>query len=117
MKLPVLSCCCTHPGAASSTLGTAVLFQTCCRDTTCYTSIMTATLDEIHRDPAILDRAIQAQAELEIIKSGRVAARFLPQPTLTIEEARELMRVRFASPDWTFEVGEPMSREERNARS
>jgi len=39
---------------------------------------MTATLEEIHRDPAILDRAIAHREPLEITQGGAIAARLLP---------------------------------------
>ena len=39
---------------------------------------MTASLEEIHRDPAILDRAIAQQETLEITHGGAVAATLLP---------------------------------------
>lgn len=40
----------------------------------------------------------------------------LPKAVLGVEEARQVMRERFAVPDWEFTVGQPMTREERNAR-
>lgn len=39
---------------------------------------MTATLDEIHRDPAILDRAIERREKLEILHRGQLAAEVVP---------------------------------------
>jgi hypothetical protein len=39
----------------------------------------TTTLDEIHRDPAILDRAIAQHEPLEIFQAGRLAARMVPE--------------------------------------
>lgn len=77
---------------------------------------MTATLEEIHRDPAILDRAISRQERLDIVAEGKVAATLLPNAMSGLEEARRVMRERFAAPDWEFTVGQPMSRDERNAR-
>ena len=41
--------------------------------------MQTTTLDEIHRDPAILDRAIARHEPLEIFQSGRLAARMVPE--------------------------------------
>jgi hypothetical protein len=40
--------------------------------------MMTATLDEIHRDPAILDRAIERRETLEILHLGQLAAEVVP---------------------------------------
>ena len=40
---------------------------------------MTATLEEIHRDPAILDRAITRGESLEIVAAGVVAATMVPR--------------------------------------
>lgn len=40
---------------------------------------MTATLEEIHRDPEILDRAIANRESLEIIAAGVVAATMIPR--------------------------------------
>jgi hypothetical protein len=42
-------------------------------------SDMTATLEEIHRDPAILDRAIARGESLEIIAAGALAATMVPR--------------------------------------
>ena len=39
---------------------------------------MTATLEEIHRDPTILDRAIEQRIPLKITAGGTVAATLLP---------------------------------------
>jgi hypothetical protein len=77
---------------------------------------MTTTLEEIHRDPAILDRAILRRETLDIVAGGEVAATLLPKAGSSIGEARRVMSERFAAPDWSFSVGEPMTREERNAR-
>jgi hypothetical protein len=77
---------------------------------------MTATLQEIHRDPAILDRAISRRERLDILTDGELAATLMPAMALSVEEARRVMRERFAAPDWEFSVGTPMSRDERNAR-
>lgn len=41
--------------------------------------MQTTTLDEIHRDPAILDRAIAKHEPLEIFQAGRLAARMVPE--------------------------------------
>jgi hypothetical protein len=78
---------------------------------------MTASLDDIHRDPAIVDRAIEARERLDILAGGKVAATLVPNAGPTAEEARQLMRARFAKPDWAFSVGDAMSRDERNARA
>ncbi|HEY3897213.1 MAG TPA: hypothetical protein VGM54_01285 [Chthoniobacter sp.] len=77
---------------------------------------MTTTLDDIHRDPTILDRAILCRERLDILTEGEVAATLWPKITPSLEEARRLMRERFSAPDWQFSVGHPMSRDERNAR-
>ncbi len=78
---------------------------------------MTTTLEEIHRDPAILDRAISRQEELEIMAGGEVAATLLPKSRSSPDEARKTMQKRFAVPDWEFALGVPlMNRDERNAR-
>lgn len=78
---------------------------------------MTTTLEDIHRDPAILDRAISRREELDIVADGEVAATLLPKIRLSVEEARKTMQERFAAPDWEFVNGTPvMSRDERNAR-
>ena len=77
---------------------------------------MTATLEEIHHDPAILDRAIARAEPLDILEAGQVTAKLLPQAAGGIVEARQKMRERFAQSDWSFSVGVPMTREERNAR-
>ena len=77
---------------------------------------MTTTLEEIHRDPAILDRAILRQERLDILAGGEVTATLLPKVVLAVEDARRVMRERFAAPDWEFTAGTPMSRDERNAR-
>lgn len=74
---------------------------------------MTATLDEIHSDPRILDRAISRRERLDILEGTVVAATLLP----AVEEARRLMGERFAAPDWEFSAGIPlMNSDERNAR-
>jgi hypothetical protein len=77
---------------------------------------VTTTLEDIHRDPAILDRAISRQERLDILAGGEVAATLWPRVAPSVEEARRLMRERFAVPDWQFSVQQPMSRDERNAR-
>ncbi len=40
---------------------------------------MTATLDDIHRDPAILDQAIARGERLEIFENGAVTATLVPK--------------------------------------
>lgn len=78
---------------------------------------MTTTLAAIHRDPAILDRAIAGRERLDIVAGGEVIATLLPAATAGIEEARRVMRERFAAPDWEFAVGQPsMGREEAPRR-
>lgn len=77
---------------------------------------MTTSLDEIHRDPKILDRAISRRESLDIVAGGEVAATLLPKTKLSIEAARRVMQKRFAAPDWQFAVGAPVTRDERNAR-
>ena len=39
---------------------------------------MTATLEQIHSDPAILDRAISRHEQLDIVSGGGVAATLTP---------------------------------------
>ena len=77
---------------------------------------MTTTLEEIHRDPAILDRAISRRETLDIVAGGEVTATLLPKAASSVEDARRVMQARFAAPDWEFSAGAPMSRDERNAR-
>lgn len=77
---------------------------------------MTATLEDIHRDPAILDRAISRREALDIVSDGEVTATLLPKTALSVADARRVMKARFDAPDWEFSVGVPMSRDERNAR-
>ena len=77
---------------------------------------MTTTLEEIHRDPAILDRAILRRETLDILADGEVTATLLPKAAVSVADARRVMQARFAAPDWEFTVGAPMSRDERNAR-
>ena len=76
---------------------------------------MATTLDEIHRDPAILDRAILGREPLEILLAGEITATLVPKEVLSVSDARRRMRERFAAPDWSLSVGEPMSRDERNS--
>ena len=40
---------------------------------------MTATLDDIHRDPAILDQAIARGESIEIFQNGTVTATLVPR--------------------------------------
>ncbi len=77
---------------------------------------MITTLEEIHRDPAILDRAISRREPLDILAGGEIAATLLPKMALSVAAARRVMQMRFAAPDWEFTAGVPMSRDERNAR-
>ena len=72
---------------------------------------MTATLEQIHEDPAILDRAIFQREALDIISNGVVAGVFTPterapQPTgyeghkrLTPTELGEIAALLAAAPD------------------
>jgi hypothetical protein len=77
---------------------------------------VTTTLEDIHPDPTILDRAISLRERLDIVAEGQIAATVWPRVTPTIEEARRLMHERFAASNWQFSVHQPMSRDERNAR-
>jgi hypothetical protein len=70
---------------------------------------MTTTLEEIHRDPAILDRAISRREQLDFLAGGQVTATLLPMVVLSVADARRVMQARFTA-------GTPMSRDERNAR-
>jgi hypothetical protein len=63
---------------------------------------MTTTLEELHRDPATLDRAISRREELDILSGGEVAATLLPKIHLSIEETPQAMRERFAAGDWSL---------------
>jgi hypothetical protein len=77
---------------------------------------MNTTLEEIHRDPAILDRAISRRERLDILEGGEVTATLLPRSAVSVGDARRVMRDRFAAPDWEFTAGTVMTRDERNAR-
>lgn len=77
---------------------------------------MTATLEDIHRDPVILDRAISRREPLDILADGEVTATLLRKASLSVADARRVMQARFDSPDWEFTAGIAMSRDERNAR-
>lgn len=77
---------------------------------------MNATLQEIHRDPAILDRAIFQREPLEIFDGGVVTATLVPSAAISVEDARRVMRERFAKQDWEFSAAAVMNRDERNAR-
>ena len=77
---------------------------------------MTTTLADIHRDPAILDRAISRRERLDILAAGEVTATLLPRLAPLVKEARRMMRERFDAPDWEFHMGAAMTRDERNAR-
>ncbi len=77
---------------------------------------MTATLDQIHRDPAIIDRAIGLSERLDILSAGILKATMLPTDAPSVEEARRVMQERFARSDWQFGVGPIMNRDERNSR-
>jgi hypothetical protein len=39
---------------------------------------MKATLEEIHRDPAIIDRAIERQESVDVVSEGQVKGTFKP---------------------------------------
>lgn len=84
---------------------------------------MTATIQEIHEDPGILDRAIESRERLEIISDGRLTATVVPNSEVSIdeterriEEARRIMDRKFATRDWKFSMSTPMTRDERNSR-
>lgn len=77
---------------------------------------MTTTLEQIHRDPAILDRAIFRHERLDIIAGGEITATLFPKMAPSTEEALQWMQKRFAAPDWEFCPGLPMNRDERNSR-
>lgn len=78
---------------------------------------MTATLEQIHLDPEILDRAIERSESLDIVSNdGVVTATVVPKVTSSIADARRVMAARFAAQDWKFSVGTPMTRDERNSR-
>ena len=77
---------------------------------------MTATLQEIHKNPEILDRAIAGKQNLEIFVRGEHAATLAPVIRASPEDSRRSMARMFANPDWQFAVGTPMSRDERNSR-
>ena len=81
-----------------------------------YPSRMTATLEQIHLDPWIIDRAIERNEPLEIVSDGVVVATVIPKVPTFIEDARRVMAARFVAQDWKFPVGAPMSRDERNSR-
>lgn len=80
-----------------------------------YRSAMAATLEQIHLDPGILDRAIMRSEPLDIVSDGVVTATVVPKVPASIDEARRVMAARFAARDWKFSVGTPMSRDERNS--
>jgi len=69
---------------------------------------MTATLDEIHLDPSILDKAIAQRESLDIFDDGRVAATLVPKSKASVDEARRIMTERFAAPDWDFSLAQTM---------
>lgn len=75
---------------------------------------MTTTLEAIHHDPAILDRAIASHEPLHILADGKVAATLLPAAPGGVEEARRIMHERFAAPDWEFSVGQTAGGGENN---
>ena len=77
---------------------------------------MTATLQEIHKNPEILDRAIAAKENLEILSHGQPAATLIPVIRISREEARASMTKLFANPEWEFAVGTPLTRDQRNSR-
>jgi len=43
--------------------------------------MQSVTLEEIHRDPAVLDRALRQQAPVEILDGGKVAGTLVPAVT------------------------------------
>ena len=52
--------------------------------------LMTATLEQIHEDPGILDRAIFQREALDIIANGVVAATVTPSAQLNALDAKRL---------------------------
>lgn len=58
---------------------------------------MTTTLEEIYRDPAILDQAISRREPLEIVAGGEVTATLLPEADKT-RRARALVQLA----DWAL---------------
>ena len=77
---------------------------------------MRVTLQEIHLNPGILDRAIAAKENLEITSQGKPAATLVPAVANSRDEARKRMSQLFSELGWKFAVGTPLSREERNSR-
>lgn len=74
---------------------------------------ITLTIDE-----ETLQRAEEKATVLNTSISD-VVTRFLREWTTdegAMEKARREMKTRFAQPSWQFEVGDPDSREQRNAR-
>ncbi len=77
---------------------------------------MTATLEQIHLNPALIDMAILRRERLDIVSGTTVKATLLPNDVQSTTEARRVMRERFASPDWNFANSAPLNRDERNSR-
>jgi hypothetical protein len=81
-----------------------------------YESVMIATLQQIHENPNILDDAIAAKENLQIIAHGEPAATLIPIVRFSRNDARKAMAEMFNNPHWQFSVGTPMNRDERNSR-
>jgi hypothetical protein len=77
---------------------------------------MTATLEQIHLNPALIDLAIARRERLDILSGDSVKATLLPNEALSSEDARRVMRERFALPDWDFANDAQLTRDERNSR-
>lgn len=69
-------------------------------------------------DEAILSRAEQKAAAMDTSVDD-VVTEYLRQWAAadTVAQSRSAMTERFAQPDWTFAVGTPDNREQRNART
>jgi hypothetical protein len=77
---------------------------------------VTATLEQIHLNPALIDLAISRRERLDIVADNQVRATLLPNEVLSSGDARRMMRERFAAQDWEFSNDAPMNRDERNSR-
>jgi hypothetical protein len=54
-----------------------------------YPHRMTATLDQIHADPTIIDRAISLSERLDILAAGMVKATLMPTKNASTAEAAD----------------------------
>jgi hypothetical protein len=61
---------------------------------------VTATLEQIHLNPALIDLAISRRERLDIVADDQVQATLLPTEVLSSGDARLMMRERFAARDW-----------------